>query len=84
MTCPDCQRFKESAANWRRKAYELNGTPLPVDEDDLPDQHLTVGRFMLSPHPDSGYWLTDMATGEGMQVFSPLMEQMVKDLWKRF
>ena len=33
-TCPDCQRFKESAANWRRKAYELNGTPLPSEPTD--------------------------------------------------
>jgi hypothetical protein len=33
-TCPQCERFKESAANWRRKAYELNGTPLPAKQGD--------------------------------------------------
>ena len=33
-TCPQCERFKESAANWRRKAYELGGTPLPSDPTD--------------------------------------------------
>ena len=29
MTCPDCERYKQSASMWRNKAYELNGTPLP-------------------------------------------------------
>jgi len=33
MTCPDCERFKLSAAMWRNKAYELGGTPLPWDAD---------------------------------------------------
>ena len=33
-TCPQCERFKESAANWRRKAYELGGTPLPSEPTD--------------------------------------------------
>ena len=32
--CPQCERFKESAANWRRKAYELGGTPLPSEPSD--------------------------------------------------
>ena len=35
MTCPDCERYKKSAANWRNKAYELNGTPLPWDREEL-------------------------------------------------
>ena len=35
MTCPDCERYKKSAANWRNKAYELGGTPLPWDREDL-------------------------------------------------
>jgi hypothetical protein len=29
MTCPDCERYKASAKNWRHKAYELSGHPLP-------------------------------------------------------
>ena len=35
MTCPDCERYKKSAANWRNKAYELGGTPLPWDREEL-------------------------------------------------
>ena len=35
MTCPDCERYKKSAANWRNKAYELAGTPLPWDREEL-------------------------------------------------
>ncbi len=35
MNCPDCERYKKSAANWRNKAYELNGTPLPWDREEL-------------------------------------------------
>ena len=35
MTCPDCERYKKSAANWRNKAYELGGTPLPLDREEL-------------------------------------------------
>ena len=35
MNCPDCERYKKSAANWRNKAYELNGTPLPWDIEEL-------------------------------------------------
>jgi hypothetical protein len=34
MTCPDCERYKESAKNWRHKAYELSGHPLPWDRGD--------------------------------------------------
>lgn len=32
--CPQCERFKESASMWRRKAYELGGTPLPMNSTD--------------------------------------------------
>ena len=35
MTCPDCERYKQSASMWRNKAYELNGTPLPWKPDEL-------------------------------------------------
>ena len=35
MNCPDCERYKKSAANWRNKAYELSGTPLPWDREEL-------------------------------------------------
>jgi len=34
MTCPDCERYKESARNWRHKAYELSGHPLPWNRGD--------------------------------------------------
>ena len=34
MTCPDCERYKESARNWRHKAYELSGRPLPWEGGD--------------------------------------------------
>ena len=40
MTCPDCERYKKSAANWRNKAYELAGTPLPWDREE----HVTTLR----------------------------------------
>ena len=32
--CPDCERYKESAKNWRHKAYELSGYPLPWERGD--------------------------------------------------
>lgn len=35
MTCPNCERYKQSASMWRNKAYELNGTPLPWKPDEL-------------------------------------------------
>jgi len=34
MSCPNCERYKESAKNWRHKAYELSGHPLPWDRGD--------------------------------------------------
>ena len=33
-SCPDCERYKESAKNWRHKAYELSGYPLPWERGD--------------------------------------------------
>jgi len=35
MTCPDCERYKKSAALWRNKAYEASGHPLPWKPDEL-------------------------------------------------
>ena len=35
MTCPDCERYKKSAAMWRNKAYEASGHPLPWKPDEL-------------------------------------------------
>ena len=35
MTCPNCERYKQSASMWRNKAYELNGTPLPWKPEEL-------------------------------------------------
>ena len=32
--CPNCERYKESTKNWRHKAYELSGHPLPWDRGD--------------------------------------------------
>lgn len=34
MACPNCERYKESARNWRHKAYELSGRPLPWEGGD--------------------------------------------------
>lgn len=33
--CPDCERYKASAALWRNKAYELSGKPLPWKPDEI-------------------------------------------------
>ena len=35
MTCPDCDLHRIRAAMWRNKAYELNGTPLPWNAEEL-------------------------------------------------
>jgi hypothetical protein len=51
--------------------------------EGMPEQYLMVGRFMLQPHQKNGYWLTDTGTSEGMQVFQPEMEKLIKDLWRR-
>ena len=48
MTCPDCERYKKSAALWRNKAYEASGHPLPWKPDELwqglTDEELDVMR----------------------------------------
>ena len=33
--CPNCQRYKLSAAMWRHEAYKQGGTPLPWEPEDL-------------------------------------------------
>ena len=55
-----------------------------AQEPDMPEQHVMIGRFMLQPHPENGYWLTDTGTCEAMQIFQPEMERVIKDLWKQF
>lgn len=42
MTCSDCkrlridvERYKASAGMWRNKCYELGGTPLPWEPEEL-------------------------------------------------
>jgi hypothetical protein len=42
MTCPECERlritverYKLSAGMWRNKCYELGGTPLPWEPEEL-------------------------------------------------
>ena len=55
-----------------------------AQEPNMPEQHVMVGRFMLQPHPENGYWLTDTGTSEGMQIFQPEMERLIKELWKQF
>ena len=48
MTCPDCERFKLSAAMWRNKAYELGGTPLPWDADKKTEEAVNAERNRLA------------------------------------
>ena len=55
-----------------------------LQEPNMPEQYIMVGRFMLQPHPENGYWLTDTGTSEGMQIFQPEMERVIKELWKQF
>jgi len=47
MTCPDCERFKLSAAMWRNKAYELGGTPLPWDADKKIEEAIAAEREVI-------------------------------------
>ena len=47
MTCPDCERYKKSAAMWRNKAYEASGHPLPWKPDEL-WQGLTKKEFLAA------------------------------------
>lgn len=44
MTCPDCERHKLSASMWRNKAYEVSGTPLPWDPEELLRKEYERGR----------------------------------------
>lgn len=44
MTCPYCEIHKLSAAMWRNKAYELNGTPLPWDADKKIEEAVAAER----------------------------------------
>jgi hypothetical protein len=44
MTCPDCERYKISAAMWRNEAYKLGGTPLPWDADELIEKAVAAER----------------------------------------
>ncbi|CAB4161097.1 hypothetical protein UFOVP766_29 [uncultured Caudovirales phage] len=55
-----------------------------AQEPNMPEQYVMVGRFMLQPHPQNGYWLTDTGTCEAMQIFQPEMESIIKELWGRF
>ena len=64
MTCPDCDRYKKSAANWRNKAYELGGTPLPWDRDTytegvIAERERIVNLLMIQHEAAKGahnYW----------------------------
>ena len=47
MTCPDCERHKLSAALWRHKAYELNGTPLPWSAEEMIKEAVLAERERL-------------------------------------
>lgn len=55
-----------------------------MQKSNMPEQYVMVGRFMLQPHPENGYWLTDTGTCEAMQIFQPEMERVIKDLWEQF
>ena len=35
MSCPDCARYRLSAAMWRNEAYKHAGTPLPWEPEEL-------------------------------------------------
>ncbi len=48
--CPNCERYKESAKNWRHKAYELSGHPLPWEGGDT-----WVGLTDEEIHSTNGY-----------------------------
>lgn len=54
------------------------------EKSNMPEQYVMIGRFMLQPHPQNGYWLTDTGTCEGMQIFQPEMENIIKELWGKF
>jgi hypothetical protein len=40
----DAERYKASASMWRNKAYELGGTPLPWDADEMLEKAVRAER----------------------------------------
>jgi len=60
MTCPNCERYKESAKNWRHKAYELSGHPLPWDRGDtwvgLTDEEIRQLEIMEDEEEERKGW----------------------------
>ena len=61
MTCPDCERYKKSAAMWRNKAYEASGHPLPWGPGEL-SQGLSDEEIFNVLHPLVMADLSDEAT----------------------
>lgn len=63
MTCPDCERYKISASMWRNKAYELSGTPLPWNAEELIEKAVLAEREACAQiakdwdkdHPNTNY-----------------------------
>jgi hypothetical protein len=58
--CPNCERYKESAKNWRHKAYELSGHPLPWDRGDtwvgLTDEEIREFEIWLDDEEEKHGW----------------------------
>jgi hypothetical protein len=58
--CPNCERYKESAKNWRHKAYELSGHPLPWDRGDtwvgLTDEEIRQLEIMEDEEEERKGW----------------------------
>ena len=52
MTCPDCERYKISASMWRNKAYELGGTPLPWNAEELIEKAVLEEREAIAQSLD--------------------------------
>lgn len=52
MTCPDCERYKISASMWRNKAYELSGTPLPWNAEELIEKAVLAEREAIAQSLD--------------------------------
>jgi hypothetical protein len=52
MTCPDCERHKISASMWRNKAYELGGTPLPWNAEELIEKAVLEEREAIAQSLD--------------------------------
>ena len=64
MTCPDCERYKESARNWRHKAYELSGHPLPWERGDtwvgLTDEEIAEMHYQIKVKGMGAYKTEDI------------------------